>query len=217
MGPILPAPAGAQEERVAQQAITGTFQEVPAAIKKLHAEASDADDRGERQKALALQQDVMTWVKANLLAVHPFRAEALNNLGIYLSKMGQRAEALPPTLEAVKIRREQAKTNAAFLPDLARALNNLGIRYRDLNQLDEAFPHAEKAVRLFTQLVATYPARFKDDLQRARNTLENLRRKEDLQLGRKRAISPNDRTYLNTNDPPESHQAVEIPWASAPA
>jgi tetratricopeptide (TPR) repeat protein len=276
---------------VAQQVITGAFQEVPAAIEKLHAEASAADDRGERQKALALQQEVMTWVKANLLTVHPFRAKALNRLGIYLSKMGQRAEALPPTLEAVKIRRELAKTNSAFLPDLASALNNLGVfyselgqraealpptleavntyrelaktnsaflpnlagalnnlgvRYRELgqraealpptleavktyrelaktnssflpdlagalgnlglqystlNQLDEAFPHAEEAVRLYTELVSTYPARFKDDLQRARNNLEDLRRKEDLQLGRKREIAPSDRTYLNTNDP----------------
>jgi tetratricopeptide (TPR) repeat protein len=143
---------------------------VPAAIEKLQAEASAADDWGERQKALALQQDVMTWVKANLLAVHPFRAEALNNLGIYLSKMGQRAEALPPTLEAVKIRRELAKTNAAFLPDLAGSLGNLGNRYSELGQWAEALPPSLEAVKTYRELSKTNAA-FLPDLARALNNL----------------------------------------------
>ena len=134
--PVLPVLAEVNVETVAQQGGGGAFQAVPEAILKLHEEASAADDRGEWQKALALQHEVMTWVKANLPAVHPFRAGALNNLGIYLSKLGQRSEALPPTLEAVKTFRELSKTNPAFLPDLAMALNNLGNCYS--NQIGRA-------------------------------------------------------------------------------
>jgi hypothetical protein len=58
---------------------------------------------------------------------------------------GQRAEALPPTQEAVAIRRELAAANPAFLPDLAGALNNLGIRYSELGRRDEALPPTSRS------------------------------------------------------------------------
>ncbi|MFN9622081.1 MAG: serine protease, partial [Cyanobacteriota bacterium] len=50
-------------------------------------------------------------------------------------------------------------------------------------------------------LVATTPAAFQELLQRARNNLEELKRQQDLATGKKQAIAPDDRSYLNTRDP----------------
>ena len=52
---------------------------------------------------------------------------ALNNLGVCLSKLGRREDALAAAREAVDIyRRLAAERPDAFLPDLAMSLNNLG-------------------------------------------------------------------------------------------
>jgi superkiller protein 3 len=128
--------------------------------------------------------------------------------------MGQRSEALPPTLEAVKITRELARTNPAFLPDLANALNTLGFFYTQLEKRSEALPLLEEAVQLFTRLVATYPASFKEDLHRARNNLEYLKRQQDLASGNQ-PIAPGDRSYLNASDPdtPLRRSVVRL-WAT---
>jgi hypothetical protein len=40
---------------------------VPEAIAKLHEQASAADDQGDRQQALALQQEVVAWVAVTCL------------------------------------------------------------------------------------------------------------------------------------------------------
>ena len=45
---------------------------------------------------------------------------ALNNLGIRYSEVGRRQDALAPTEEAVRLYRDLAAANPAFLPDLAR-------------------------------------------------------------------------------------------------
>ncbi|MFM7455682.1 MAG: hypothetical protein ACKO2W_03715 [Vulcanococcus sp.] len=47
-------------------------------------------------------------------------------MGNRYSELGRREEALPPTEEAVKIRRELSASNRAFLPDLAGSLGALG-------------------------------------------------------------------------------------------
>ena len=44
---------------------------------------------------------------------------ALNNLGIRYSEVGRRQDALAPAEEAVRLHRELAAANPAFLPDLA--------------------------------------------------------------------------------------------------
>ena len=77
----------------------------------------------------------------------PDLAGALNNLGIRYSELGRREDALPPTEEAVTLRRELAATNPAFLPDLARALNNLGIRYSELGRREDAWPPPRRPSR----------------------------------------------------------------------
>ena len=48
-----------------------------------------------------------------------------------------RAEALPPTQEAVDIHRELADTNPAFRPNLAMSLNNLGTCFSGLGRADD--------------------------------------------------------------------------------
>ena len=112
---------------IAQASPSASAEAVPAEVQGWFDQASAADDRGDYAEALQLQERVMDWVKGHLGTLHPFRANALNNLSIYLSNLGRRAEALPPTEEAVRIYRELAKTNPAFRPDLARSLTNLGV------------------------------------------------------------------------------------------
>ena len=65
-------------------------------------------------------------------AFTPDLAMALNNLGVFLSELGRRAEALAPTHEAVDLYRGLAADNPAFTPDLARSLANLGDRFGEL-------------------------------------------------------------------------------------
>ncbi|MFN9623790.1 MAG: serine protease, partial [Cyanobacteriota bacterium] len=64
-------------------------------------------------------------------------------------------------------------------------------------------------------LVATTPAAFQELLQRARNNLEELKRQQDLATGKKQAIAPDDRSYLNTSDPntPLRRSVVRL-WAT---
>ena len=69
--------------------------------------------------------------QSNPAAFLPDLAMSLNNLGIRLSELGRREEALAiPAQEATEIYRKLAQSNpAAFLPDLAMSLNNLGASF----------------------------------------------------------------------------------------
>jgi CHAT domain-containing protein/tetratricopeptide (TPR) repeat protein len=62
------------------------------------------------------------------------------------------------TEEAVKIRRELAKTNPAYLNDLASSLTNLGGRYSELGRRQEALASTEEAVKINRELAKTNPA-----------------------------------------------------------
>ncbi|MEB3272138.1 MAG: tetratricopeptide repeat protein, partial [Synechococcus sp.] len=101
------------------QAPVGQANEIPAEVQGWVDAALEAYQKGKPAEALRLQLQVMEWVKAHLGPVHPYRARILNNLGIFLSAVGRRQEALAPTEEAVRIYRELAKTNPAYLGDLA--------------------------------------------------------------------------------------------------
>ena len=110
------------------------------------------------------------------------RASALDNLGIRLSELGRRGEALAPTEEAVTACRELAATNPAYLPDLAGALNNLGNRLSEVGRRDEALAPTEEAVTLYRELAATNPA-YLPDLAMSLNNLgirlSNLGRRDE--------------------------------------
>jgi tetratricopeptide (TPR) repeat protein len=144
--------------------------EIPTEILALEKKASELYGRGEPQQALALIQQVMVWVNANLPRNAPYRARSQTWMGQLLSAVGRRQEALAPTEEAVKIRRELAKTNSAFLNDLAASLTNLGNNYSDLGRRQEALTTSEEAVKVVRVLAKTNPA-FQGDLA---GTLSNL-------------------------------------------
>ena len=68
-------------------------------------------------------------------------ARVASNLAVRLRNFGQQPEALPPTEEAVKLRRQLFEQNPdAFRPDLAKSLNNLAIRLSELGRQPEAVP-----------------------------------------------------------------------------
>jgi tetratricopeptide (TPR) repeat protein len=63
-------------------------------------------------------------------------ARVASNLGVRLSGLGRRPEALPPVEEAVKLYRELFEQNPdAFRPDLAMSLSNLGNRLSELARI----------------------------------------------------------------------------------
>ncbi|MBM5817567.1 MAG: tetratricopeptide repeat protein, partial [Cyanobacteria bacterium K_Offshore_surface_m2_239] len=120
------------------QASLPTDAEIPKEITALEETARGLVERGDYQQALELMQRVMVWVNANLPKNAPYRASSQTWMGLLLSAVGRRQEALAPTEEAQRIYRELAKTNPAFLPDLADSLNNLGIRLSELGRRQEA-------------------------------------------------------------------------------
>jgi superkiller protein 3 len=125
---------------------------------------------------------------------------ALNNLGNRYSELGRRQEALAPTEEAVRIRRELAKTNPAFLNDLAGSLNNLGLFQLALGQPEQARSAYAESIAIIRPLAANNPA-FQQDLQRTLNNLEELNRKEGIRTGAKQVLGAADVSYLPQNDP----------------
>ena len=162
----VPAP----ESRTNAGLLAQAKSEIPPEILALEKKASELYGRGEPQQALALIQQLMAWVNANLPSNDPYRAKSQRRMGLLLSAVGRRQEALAPTEEAVRILRELAKTNPAFLNDLARSLNNLGNRYSNLGRRQEALAPTEEAVKTYRELAKTNPA-FLGDLANALNNL----------------------------------------------
>lgn len=74
---------------------------IPAEVQGWFDGAKAAASKGEAAEALRLQKQVVAWLEATPGAPVVFRARALNNLGVFLSALGQRQEALAPTQEAV--------------------------------------------------------------------------------------------------------------------
>ena len=168
----LPALAVQPEGVLLAQAAAGQ-KPLPAEVEGWADGAVAAHRRGDPAEALRLQQQVVAWLRANRGPVDAELARALSNLGVFLGAVGRRAEALAPTEEAVKLYRDLAKSNPAFLGDLARALNNLGVSYRDLGRRAEALAPTEEAVKLYRDLAKSNPA-FLEELARSTTNLANL-------------------------------------------
>jgi tetratricopeptide (TPR) repeat protein len=110
------------------------------------------------------------WVSRTLLhtlglsgedAVLAERARHQNNLGVRLSELGRREEALEAAKEAEEAYRELAKRNPdAFQPDLAMSLNNLGGRLSALGRREEALPAFEEALDNIWPFLKRLPAVF---------------------------------------------------------
>ncbi len=111
------------------------------------------------------------------------RARLSNNLGIALSALGRREEALAATQEAVDIRRVLAAGNPqAFLPDLAGSLSNLGGDLADLGRCEEALVATQEAAGHYRALAQGVPQAFLQDLAMSLNNL-GLRLSEAGQWG----------------------------------
>jgi tetratricopeptide (TPR) repeat protein len=139
-------------------------------ITALEEKARSLYQRGESHKALEEIQRVMAWVNANLPKTHPYRARSQAWIGLLLSAVGRRQEALAPTEEALKIYRGLAQSNPAFQGDLANALINLAVRYSELGRRQEALAPAEEALKIYRGLAQSNPA-FQVDLANALNNL----------------------------------------------
>ncbi|MFQ3630440.1 CHAT domain-containing protein, partial [Roseiflexus sp.] len=121
----------------------------------------------DRTLALRAIQAPLYWTMAALAADEAGRARALRMLGVALSALGQRADALKATQEAVDIHRKLTQDNPqAFLPDLARSLTNLGDRLSALGWREEALAATQEAVEHYRHLAQTHPQAFLPDLAR---------------------------------------------------
>jgi tetratricopeptide (TPR) repeat protein len=108
----------------------------------------------------------------NRAAILPVLATVANNLGLRLSAVGRRAEALAATQEAVELRRELAAADrAAFLPDLAASLNNLGADLSAVGRRAEALAATQEAVELRRELASANRAAFLPDLATSLNNM----------------------------------------------
>ena len=92
-------------------------------------------------------------------------AAAFGKLGLRLSNLGRREDALKASQEAVDIYRVLAKDRPdAFLPDLAMSLSNLGIPLSDLGRREDALKVSQEAVDIFRALAKDRPDAFLPDL-----------------------------------------------------
>src|SRR5262249_60366487 len=82
---------------------------------------------------------------------------SLNNLGIRLSNLGRREDALAASQEAVDIRRRLAQTRPdAFLPDLARSISVMSDALAALDKHEEAARAATQALEILAPFVEGY-------------------------------------------------------------
>ena len=98
----------------------------------------------------------------------------------------------------MKINRELAKTNPAFLTDLALSLNNLGAFQRELGQPDMARSTYLESIEIIRPLAASNQV-FQEYLQRTLNNLEQLNRNEN--AANVASLDAGDTRYLPANDP----------------
>ena len=100
----------------------------------------------------------------------------LSNLGLLSYRESRPAEARQQYDEALKLRRELARTNpAVYLPYVAMTLDNLAVLSRDENRHAEARQQYEEALRIYREFASTSPSIFADAIARAESSLRNLK------------------------------------------
>src|SRR5207237_3275 len=88
----------------------------------------------------------------------PGLAATLHNLGLRYAELDRLEEALPPTRQAVALRRELAERNARHRPDLASSLSSLSSRLTDLGSTDQALAVIEEPVGVRRRPAAADPS-----------------------------------------------------------
>ncbi len=193
------------------QAPAATNPGIPKEVQGWFDAAKAAAAKGDSAEALRLQKQVVEWVQANRPALDVFRARAMINLGVFSNGAGLRKEALAPTEEAIKIFRELAKTNPAFLNDLAGSLNNLGIRYTALGRRQEALAPTEEAVRIRRELAETNPAVLPD----LAASLSNLGKALSEMGRRQEALAPTEEAVKIRRELVKANPAFKVDLASS--
>ncbi|WP_344454318.1 tetratricopeptide repeat protein [Actinocorallia aurantiaca] len=84
-------------------------------------------------------------------------ANALTDLSVALSRIGQHMEQLDVAREAVALHRQAAADNPTHQPNLARALANLGAALDEVGQHTEQLKVTREAVALYRQIAADNP------------------------------------------------------------
>ena len=157
-----PTPQGIGLTPLAQQPLREE-PEIPSDVRGWGEQGKAALRKGEREEALRLQQRVVQWAEQRLGPLHPYRAEALADLAVFLSAAGRQSEALPVFQQALGIYRNIAKVDRTYQKSLARALKNLATIYRLLDQRKNAMPLMQEAILMYRELLAEQPA-LKEDL-----------------------------------------------------
>ncbi|MFF0473352.1 tetratricopeptide repeat protein [Streptomyces sp. NPDC004284] len=104
----------------------------------------------------------------------PVLATSLSSLGSLLAEVGRMGEALPPTEEAVGIRRRLAAANpAVHEPYLAVSLSELGNRLAEVGRRGEALAAEQEAVGIRRRLAADNPAVYEPHLAISLGNLGN--------------------------------------------
>ncbi|MDY7230181.1 tetratricopeptide repeat protein [Hyalangium rubrum] len=102
------------------------------------------------------------------------RAGLLTYLGLTLSALGRREEALKATEQAVELHRVLAQRNPdAFQADLAMSLNNLGLMLAALGRPEEALKATEQATETYRALAQSNPIAYQPNLAGSLNNLGN--------------------------------------------
>jgi len=135
------------------------------------------------------------------------KARWLDRLGVMLNQAGRPGDALPPTEEAVAIRRQLAVADPdRYRPDLPIALSNLGVWFSRLGRPADAVPPAQEAVALYRQLAAANPDRYRPGVATCLNNLgiwfSELNRLAE-------ALPPTEESVVNAG-----YNGTEVPtWA----
>jgi len=139
-------------------------------------------------RTLILREMVAKTLKAKLRSLlageKTERARLLSDLGVSLSALGRREDALVAAKEAVDIYRTLGQSNLrTFLPGLTRSLNNLGLILSELGWREDALAATEEAADIYRTLADSNPEAFLPDLARSLNNLglmlSELGRRED--------------------------------------
>jgi len=157
-------------EVAAEECADATRQEAGAFLYALEGRLPQAD----RTLALRKMNEIVLRAELILLPKEEMdeSARLLGNLGVALSGLGRREEALAAAKEAAEIRRTLAQSDPlAFLPKLAGTLNNLGAMLSNLGRREEALAAAKEAAEIRRTLAQSNPQAFLPELAASLNNL----------------------------------------------
>jgi tetratricopeptide (TPR) repeat protein len=153
LDPAIAAQIAAADDWALEQ-LTGLQETVPSYL-LLHTHATIAQLIVTARRALAAEDP----------AHQPALANALDDLGVWLGRVGRYREALEAGEEAIALYRPLAADNPAHQPDLADALVNLGAGLDQVGRSAEALAARTEAVQVYRDLAAADPGLYRDVYQ----------------------------------------------------